>query len=381
MNTNLATTAAPDTAAHDTRAPSATAHDTAAPPADTNDTPSRVGRWPALTAPYRSADTRQSVFQLVTTVGVFLALWALAYSLLQVHVVLTLLVDILLGGTIVRLFIIQHDCGHESFFKSSRANWLTGTATSVLLLTPFGPWRTAHAIHHATTGNLDARGTGDVETWTVAEYRDATPLRRLGYRAFRHPLTMLVLGPIGVFGISHRIPGAFPKPETPGVRRSVHLTTLANVALLVAITMVFGWEGLLLVHVPAGFLACSAGIFLFYVQHQYPEPYWHRSEGWSHQQACSDGCSHLRLPRLLAWFSGDIGVHHLHHFAPRIPNYKLRECMASAPDALAATTPMTFMDAVHALKLKLYDEEQHRMVTFADFEQAEASGAPLAGAG
>jgi omega-6 fatty acid desaturase (delta-12 desaturase) len=345
--------------------PPDTSSSTSTPPASAK---LRVGRWPSLVAPYRVPDTARSLVQLATTVAAFIVAWATAYLLIDVSIVLTLLVDLLLGGVIVRLFIIQHDCGHDSFFRTAAANRLTGTLTSVLLLTPFGPWRTAHAIHHATTGHLDKRGTGDVVTWTVDEYREASPLRRLGYRLVRHPLTILIAGPFAVFAVSHRLPGAFPNGTTAEVRRSVHLTTLANVALLGAIFWVFGWKGLLLVHVPAGFVACASGIFLFYVQHQFPEPYWASGETWDHRSACVDGCSHLRLPRLLAWFSGDIGVHHLHHFAPRIPNYRLRACLASAPEALAASTTMTLRDAVAALKLNLVDVEQGKMVSFADVE-------------
>jgi omega-6 fatty acid desaturase (delta-12 desaturase) len=319
--------------------------------------------WQQQVASFRTSDTARSLFQFVSTWAAFFVLWTAALLLLDVHWLLTLVTDAALGGVCVRLFIIQHDCGHGSFFATERANAIAGFFPSVLMLTPYGPWRRDHAIHHATTGNLEKRGVGDIETWTVNEYRAATPLQRLRYRAVRHPLIMLGFGPLGVFMLGHRFPAFFSKSPTASDRLAVHVTTIVGLSIWAGIIAIFGWKAFLLVHLPASWMAGAAGIFLFYVQHQYDEPYWRRPDDWSYREACLQGCSHLKLGRVLGWFSGDIGVHHLHHLAPRIPNYKLRPCLESNPD-LGAVHSLSLWQAIKTLGLKLYDEDSGRMVGF-----------------
>jgi omega-6 fatty acid desaturase (delta-12 desaturase) len=330
--------------------------------------------WQADVAPFRSSSSARSVLQLASTFAVLIAVWALAYGALTISPWLALATDVLVAGVLVRLFILQHDCGHGSFFASERANRLVGGLTSIFTATPYGPWRRDHSIHHAVTGNLDRRGVGDITTWTAAEYRDATAWRRLGYRAGRNPFVMLVLGPLGVFLIGQRFPRFFSRDPTRSDRWSVHLTTLGVIALWASLWLAFGWKAVLLVHLPAVWLAGSAGIFLFYVQHQYPRPYWRHAEAWSYKDACLRGSSHLQLGRLLGWFSGDIGVHHIHHLAPRIPNYKLRACLAANPH-LQAENALTLWRALLTLRLHLYDEESGRLIGFRAATSAPAASA------
>jgi len=333
-----------------------------APDPSTTSTDDRF-RWQPLVAPFRKSDTRHSVFQLVSTWGLFFALWAAAYLALDISIALTLAIDVVLGGVTVRLFIIQHDCGHGSFFATERANRLAGLLPSVLLLPPYAAWRQDHAIHHATTGDLDRRGHGDVPTMTLEEFRAAPWWQRLGYRIFRNPIVMLGIGPFFVFVIGHRFPGVFGGEKTRAFRVAVHLTTLASFSVWALIIALFGWRGFFLVHLPALYLAAASGVFLFYVQHQFATVYWRRSAEWSYLDACLEGCSHLELNPVLAWFSGNIGVHHIHHLAPKIPNYKLRACLDTHPE-LAAKTTLTLWQAFSTFRFKLYDEAGRRMVGF-----------------
>jgi acyl-lipid omega-6 desaturase (Delta-12 desaturase) len=321
--------------------------------------------WKKIVQPYCVPSTRQSVTQVVVTLGLLVVCEVAANLLLQRAPVGAVAFILVAAGLLVRAFILQHDCGHGSFLKNRRAADAIGTFLGVLMFTPYEAWRRDHAIHHATTGDLDRRGTGDIMTLTIDEYEALSPFAKLGYRAFRNPFVLFCLGPTMLFMFAQRFPRMFGKQLDPRVRRSVHLTNVLGAGVFAAIYLVGGWQALLLVHVPAAIVACSSGVFLFYVQHQFEKPSWRRHEDWNFAEASLDGSSYLKLPRVLRWFSGDIGVHHIHHLAPLVPNYALQRCMDENPTLKAATT-FGIKDALKTVSLKLYDEQTGTLVGFKD---------------
>jgi omega-6 fatty acid desaturase (delta-12 desaturase) len=266
------------------------------------------------------------------------------------------------GFLFIRLFILQHDCGHRSFFPSRAANDVVGSLLGVVTLFPYGYWRRTHAIHHATSGNLEHRELGDIKTHTVGEYLDLSPMRRFWYRLYRHPLVLLGLGPAYQFVIKHRFPFDLPwawKREWASV-----LWTNAGIALtFVALAAAFGWQAVALVHLPVVLVAGAIGVFLFYVQHQFEETYWEHDETWDFYRAGVHGSSLLDLPRPLHWLTGNIGYHHIHHLASLIPNYRLARCFHENP-ALQRVTRLTLGQALRCLRLKLWDEETRTLVGF-----------------
>jgi acyl-lipid omega-6 desaturase (Delta-12 desaturase) len=282
------------------------------------------------------------------------------FYVFQFSYLLVLVLAIPAAGFLIRTFIVFHDCTHGSFVRSTRANERLGAALGVLLYSPFAWWRHKHAVHHATNGDLDRRGTGDVQTLTVAEYRARPWIGRLAYRLFRNPFVMFVLGPIWVVLIGPRLimPGMKPK-----LRRSVLGCNLALAAIITPLCWLVGWREFLLVQIPPLLLMGAAGVWLFYVQHQFEETYWQTNEEWSFAEAALLGSSHLDLPRILQFFTGNIGLHHVHHLSARIPNYNLQ----AAHDAArleAVTRRLSLRDGMHAVRLKLWDERQRRLVTF-----------------
>jgi omega-6 fatty acid desaturase (delta-12 desaturase) len=306
------------------------------------------------------------VWQLTSTIVLFLAGWTCAYLTLTVSYVLTLGVASLTAVTLVRIFIIQHDCAHRSFFPSPRANDLVGALLGVVTLTPHAYWRRVHGAHHAGSGNLDKRGLGDIETLTVSEYLALGPLQRARYRVFRHPLSVLVIGPAYHFYLHHRWPTNVPR-NWRREWKSVMVTNLALAALLAGAWLTIGLDRFLLVHVPITWLAASIGVWLFYVQHQFEETYWAMSPEWKFETASLAGSSYLDLPRFLHWCTGNIGVHHVHHAAPRIPNYRLHSAMTAHP-VLRQVTRLTLADTMKCLRLKLWDEERQRLIGFDEVE-------------
>ncbi len=303
----------------------------------------------------------------------YLALSALMYRELRVSYLLVLLIAIPASGFLVRTFILFHDCSHGSFLPSRRANVWLGVVLGLLVYSPFMRWRHDHAIHHATSGDLDRRGGGDVRTLTVAEYR-ALPWRgRLGYRVFRNPLVMFGIGPIVALLIGPRLVSRSARPR---MRRSVIGTNIALALLVGALCWLMGWRDYLLVQAPTVLLAGSAGIWLFYVQHQFEDAYWESTEGWSYADAALRGSSYLKLPKLLQFFSGNIGLHHVHHLSARIPNYNLQRAHDENPIFHQVPT-LSLWDGVRAVRFKLWDEECDRLVTFAQArERRPASAAP-----
>jgi omega-6 fatty acid desaturase (delta-12 desaturase) len=291
---------------------------------------------------------------------------------LDVSYWLTLLLSIPTAGFLVRIFIIFHDCGHGSFFASRRANDLVGAFTGVLTFTPYHRWRRAHAVHHATAGDLDRREMGDVWTMTVMEYIEAPAVRRLGYRLYRNPVIMFTLGSWLSFLVFQR----FWYREGKRERNSVLWTNLALLFIVVVASFTIGLKAYLLVQLPVLFLAATAGVWLFYVQHQFEGVYWERHENWDYMDAALRGSSFYKLPRLLQWFSGNIGFHHIHHLSPRIPNYNLEQCHNENP--LFHIEPVTLRSSLNSLGFRLYDEEHRRLVGFGHLKTTPAMAAPVA---
>ncbi len=266
------------------------------------------------------------------------------------------------GALLVRLFMIQHDCGHGSFFKSRWANDMAGRALGVLTLTPYTFWRQRHAVHHASSGNLEHRGTGDVTTLTVREYISSPFLKRLGYRLYRNPLVMFGVGPAYLFLIRHRFPLCNPLRQ-PRTWVSVLGTNAVLALILVVMALTVGLTPFLLTYLPVLLLAASIGMWLFYVQHQFEDTWWETGTRWDYRAAALQGSSFYDLPRVLHWVTCHIGLHHLHHLSSRIPNYRLRECFERHQATLAARR-LTLLESLRCARLALWDEERRKLVPF-----------------
>ena len=294
----------------------------------------------------------------------FALLWLLTWAALDSGQPLGLLLAVPAGAFLLRLFLIQHDCGHGALFRRRAANDWIGRILGVLTLTPYDCWRRSHAVHHASSGNLDARGTGDLDTLTVAEYRALGPVRRLRYRSYRHPLVLFGLGPAYQFLLRHRLPfrlvGEGWRPWLSAMGTNAGIAAVAG-----ALIWVMGWKLFLLVHLPITLVAASLGIWFFYVQHQFEHTHWDRGDEWSFHSAALHGSSHYALPPVLRWFSANIGIHHVHHLASRIPFYRLPEVLREVP-VLAGCSRMTIRQSVAAIRLVLWDEEKRRLVSFAE---------------
>jgi omega-6 fatty acid desaturase (delta-12 desaturase) len=320
--------------------------------------------WNALLAPYRKPELWRSMFQLGNTAIPLVILWLTMLWSLEVGYWLTLLLAVPAALLVVRMFMLQHDCGHAAFFKSLRANNVVGAAIGVLTLVPYAYWRKTHAIHHATSGNLDARSFGDIDTLTVREYLSRSWLKRLMYRLYRHPIVMLLFGPTFQFVIKHRLPLDTPltwKREW----RSVLWTNLALAAAVCVMWLAVGLDRFLLVQAPITLIAGSIGVYLFYVQHQYEDTYWRYKEAWNYHAAALEGASHLVMPKALQWFTANIGLHHIHHVSSRIPNYHLQRCYEENP-ILHNATRLTLGESLKTLWLSLWDEDERRLVRFKD---------------
>jgi omega-6 fatty acid desaturase (delta-12 desaturase) len=282
------------------------------------------------------------------------------YFISRVSIWLTAPLAVLAGGFLVRIFIIFHDCTHNSFFKTSRANSFWGFVTGVLCFTPYHHWKWEHTIHHAHSGNLDRRGLGEVWTFTVDEYLNAPLLTRIRYRITRNPVVLFVVAPTILFLVLHRIPS---RGANVRARRSVHLTTLAAVVTGLGLSFFFGWQAYALIQFVAIFVAASAGVWLFYVQHQFEGVEWKRDEDWNCAESAMRGSSFYRLPKILQWFTGNIGFHHLHHLCPQIPNYHLPECN-EAHAVFRAVPGITLRSSLKSFRLRLWDEQEGRLVCY-----------------
>ena len=312
-------------------------------------------------AAHQQASTQRALIQLANTFIPYLLLWFAMYWALQVSLWLIVPLAVLCGVLLVRIFIIFHDCTHGSYFPSRRANDLVGVIAGILTFSPYQHWRWEHAIHHGSAGNLDRRGTGDIWTMTVQEYLGASRWRRLQYRLTRNPLVLFVLAPLLVFVIKHRF--ASPKAQ----RRQRRSVWRLNVALLISTTLlswIFGLTAYLLIQSIAMTIAGAAGLWLFYVQHNFKGVYWERNDKWDYTAAALRGSSYYKLPKVLQWISGNIGFHHIHHLSPRIPNYNLQRCHESDP-RFAQVTLISLRSSLQCLKFRLWDEQTGQLVGFA----------------
>jgi omega-6 fatty acid desaturase (delta-12 desaturase) len=314
-------------------------------------------RWQDVVARYAHPDLRRSIWMMVNTLVPFFGLWYLAIRSVEISYWLTLLLAIPAAGFMMRTFIIFHDCGHGSFFKSKKANEAVGILTGIINFTPFYKWRHEHAVHHATAGDLDRRGIGDVYTMTVKEYLAAPWWKKTGYRIMRNPLAMFLIGPMIMFVVVNRLP-------IPNLGRrelaSIWWTNLVLALLIGTLIWLIGWQTYLLVQIPILLISSSIGVWLFYVQHNFDPTYWERQNQWEFAKAGLDGSSFYKLPGLLQWFTGNIGFHHIHHLSPKIPNYKLPECHNENP--IFHVKPMTLLFSLKSLRLRLWDEQKGRMV-------------------
>jgi omega-6 fatty acid desaturase (delta-12 desaturase) len=326
--------------------------------------------WREIVARYQTPSVKRAIWQLVSTIVPLLASLALMYWSLSVSYWLTLALAVPTAGLTIRTFIIMHDCGHGSFLPSRTWNDIVGWVTGILTTTPYSHWRREHAIHHATSGHLEQRGTGDITTLTVREYLSASWWKRTYYRIYRNPLVLLGLGPTILF-FKHR----WPRRAIAGKREilNVHGTNLALAALLTTLSLLLGWREVLMIWLPVVLLSGSAGVWLFYVQHQFEDAYWRGGPEWDYATAAVAGSSYFRLPKVLQWFTGNIGFHHVHHLSPRIPNYQLERCHRENPSFQQVTT-LTLWQSVRTMGLKLWDEETGRMVGFRHLRRLRRAG-------
>jgi len=333
--------------------------------------------WVQRLGPYRQSDARRALTELAFTALPFAAIWyAMWWSLTSGYVVLYVALILPAVGFLVRLFLIQHDCGHHAFLAHRAANNWLGRTIGVLTLTPYEHWRRAHAIHHATAGNLARRGVGDIDTLTVEEYRARPHWTRLRYRIYRHPLIMLVIGPMFVFVLQNRVPAGFFR----GGWRPWLSTMGTNVAIAVAagtLIALVGVRTFLMVQAPIMLVSAVVGGWLFYVQHQFESTYWRNKEQWSSREAALHGSSHYDLPRVLKWFTANIGVHHVHHLCSRIPFYRLPEVLRDHRE-LRDLGRVTLLRSLRCIRLTLWDERTSRLISFQEFaEDPQYRAAPV----
>ena len=316
--------------------------------------------WRRDIADFQHADLRRSVWQLVNTLAPYFGLWVLMVLSLRVSYWLTLALTIPAAGFLVRAFIIFHDCCHGSFFNDKRANDAVGILLGLLAFTPYYAWRHSHALHHAGAADLDRRGVGDVWIMTVAEYQAASRWTRLAYRIFRFPLITFVIGPLFIFLGAHRFPGA-----TDGRREriGVYATNLALAGIIALAAFTIGLKAYVLIQLPVMWIAGAAGVWLFYVQHNFEGAYWARHAEWDYVTAALQGSSFYKLPKALQWFSGNIGFHHIHPLSPRVPNYFLQPCH-EASALFRQVKPLTLLTSLRSLRLRLWDENRRQLVGF-----------------
>lgn len=303
---------------------------------------------------YCVSDTRKAIVQIFTSVIPYLALWYLMVLSLQTHSLVTIALACVAAGFMIRIFIIQHDCGHGSFFSSRKANALVGTICGIITLTPYRRWKKSHNRHHVTSSDLSRRGEGDVWTLTVNEYRELPLMKRFWYRVYRSPLVMFVFGGPYVTLIRNRFP-FFDK--------DVMFTNSAVVIVLTVVAFLIGWKAMLFIQLSILIIATNAGVWLFYVQHQFVDTYWETHDEWDYIRAATDGSSFYKLPRVFQWFSGNIGFHHLHHLNPRIPNYLLPQAHYSLP-FMEFIPVMTFLTSLDMINKTLWDEKNKKLVSF-----------------
>ncbi|WP_428908283.1 fatty acid desaturase [Niallia sp. Krafla_26] len=316
-------------------------------------------------APYEKATLSNSVWQLTNTLIPFFLLWYLTYKSLSVSYIITLLLAIPTAGFLVRTFIIFHDCCHMSFFKSKKANEIVGILTGILTLFPYKQWRHEHNIHHATSGNLNKRGVGDIWVMTVREFENATPRERLVYRFYRNPLVMFILGPFYLIFISNRINR---KKARMNERLDTYMTNVLIVLLYGMMCWLIGWQAFLMVQGPIVFIASALGVWLFYIQHHFEDSYFESDDKWDYVKAAVEGSSFYKLPKWAQWITGNIGYHHVHHLSPRVPNYYL-EVVHNKCKELNSVPTVTVSSSLKALKYRLWDERSKQFISFREIKK------------
>lgn len=313
--------------------------------------------------PFARPDRGKAAWQIADTFLPYFGLWGLLVYLIKTDTSFLLIIPLMILASLllVRIFIIFHDCTHGSFFASRRANTILGYIAGFLTFTPFTYWQRNHLVHHGSYANLDKRGVGDVWTLTVDEYKALSPAKRLAYRLYRNPLVFLGIGPGYSFLITQRL---LHKWKGNHEHFSAMVTNVAIVAIVTLASLAFGLKTYLIIQVPIILMAGAVGVWLFYVQHQFEGVYWARQEDWDPVRAALDGSSYYKLPRVLQWFTGNIGLHHVHHLIPRIPNYRLQECYDTIP-ALQSVPPLTLLQSLGAVNLNLWDEREQKLISFA----------------
>ena len=322
--------------------------------------------WIAVISKYNKPDIRKSIWQIINSLGPYILLWVAMYYSLRVSYLLTLGLAFLAAGFLTRVFIIFHDCGHGSFFRSTLTNKIVGTILGSLVFTPYDYWHREHSIHHKTVGNLDKRGSGDVWTLTVEEYDKLSKWKKFVYRLYRNPVLLFGIGPFFLFVLWFRIPR---KSMGRSGRISVYITNLIILLFSSAFILLMGWKEFLLIQLPIIYIATVAGVWLFYVQHQYEDVIWTRQEDWDYKTMAMEGSSFMKFPKVLQWFSGNIGFHHIHHLSPKIPNYNLERCHREN-QMFNGIKPVTFISSMRTMSLRLWHEKAGKLISFRQFRKA-----------
>ena len=315
--------------------------------------------WTSIIRRYTQPDSVKSWWQVINSFVPYLLLWVLMIYSLKYSYWITLALSMIAAGFLVRIFIIFHDCGHKSFFKSKKLNHVVGIIAGGFAFTPYHKWHYEHLIHHRTVGNLDKRGVGDVMTWTVEDYKNSPKKKQLFYRLYRNPVIMLIIVPFFVNTLINRIPN---KKLSTRINLLVHLTTLVLIIAITLVCLLIGFKTFVLIQIPVMVFASDFGLWLFYVQHQFKDVVWERTDNWDYTTISMYGASYLKFPKILQWFSGNIGFHHMHHLSSKIPNYNLEKCLRE--NRIFRKEYLTFLSSFQCLKYRLWDEEKHKLVSF-----------------
>ncbi len=333
-----------------------------------NTSPPQATSWQSIVIKYNKPRISRSVWQLINSIVPYILLWILMVFTLKISFWLTLPLIFLAAGFLIRIFIIFHDCGHGSFFKSKKLNFYIGSACGMMAFTPYHKWTDSHRLHHQTVGNLDKRGLGDVWTLTVEEYLALSSFDKFKYRFFRHPAVLLGIGGIAIFIIGHRFSN---RKMTKKQRLNVYSTNAIMLAAAAIVSYFIGWQAFLIIQLPVMYFASIGGIYLFYLQHQYEEVYWCREKDWDYKQMAMHGSSFFKLPGILRWFTGNIGFHHVHHLGPTIPNYNLPKCHKEN-EMFHEVKPIGFFESLRSLNIRFWDEANQKAVGLKDLRKRRA---------
>ena len=315
--------------------------------------------WTSIIRRYTQPDSVKSWWQVINSFVPYLLLWVLMVYSLKYSYWITLALSMIAAGFLVRIFIVFHDCGHKSFFKSKKLNHVVGIIAGGFAFTPYHKWHYEHLVHHRTVGNLDKRGVGDVMTWTVEDFKNSPKKKQLFYRFYRNPVIMLIIAPFFVNTLLNRIPN---KKLSARINLLVHLTTLVLIIAITLVCLLIGFKTFVLIQIPVMVFASDFGLWLFYVQHQFKDVVWERTDNWDYTTISMYGASYLKFPKILQWFSGNIGFHHMHHLSSKIPNYNLEKCLRE--NTIFQKEYLTLRSSFQCLKYRLWDEDNHKLISF-----------------